>query len=326
MRAIEIDAPGAAHSLTLRQVPDLRPGPGQVLVRPAAIGVNFIDTYFRTGAYPADFPLRPGLEGAGEVVAVGDDVTVSVGEGIAWVSSVTGSYAEAVLVDAAMALPIPDGVDLEIAAAVALQGLTVSMLVDGAGQVRPGQNILITAGAGGVGLLLTQVAAHLGAAVITTVSTAAKEQLSRAAGATEVLRYDGYSDMTSELSAAVRTRTGEGVDIAYDGVGLSTFDASLASLRPRGQLVVFGAASGPVPPFDVQRLNRAGSVSLTRPTMFHFIADPHERARRWQQVCDWLTDGALDVRIGARFPLADAAQAHTALEGRDTTGKVLLIP
>ncbi|MFV0253138.1 MAG: quinone oxidoreductase family protein [Beutenbergiaceae bacterium] len=326
MDAIRAASPGEASVLQLHQTPDPVPGRGQLLVRPAAIGVNFIDTYFRTGSYPATFPLRPGLEGAGEVVAIGDGVQVhSVGDRVAWVSSVTGSYAQLVVVAQEMALPVPDGVELDVAAAAALQALTVSMLVDGAAQVQPGQNILLTAGAGGVGLLLTQVAAYLGARVITTVSSASKEQLSRRAGAADVLRYDRYSDMTGELAAAVRDLTDGGVDIAFDGVGRTTFDGSLASLRPRGELVVFGAASGPVPPVDIQRLNQAGSVSLTRPTMFHFIDDPDERAQRWQQVCHWLTDGVVDVHIGARFSLAEAAQAHRALEGRRTTGKVLLV-
>lgn len=326
MHAIEAAAPGTAEVLQSVDAVAPEPGPGQLLVRPAAIGVNFIDTYFRSGSYPASFPWRPGLEGAGEVVAVGEGATAAVGDNVAWVSSVTGSYAQQVVVAQEMALPVPASVELETAAAVALQGLTVSMLVDGAAHLQPGQNVLITAGAGGVGLLLTQVAAHLGARVITTVSSAQKEHLSREAGAHDVLRYDGYTDMTAQLSGAVRELTGSGVDIAFDGVGQSTFDGSLASLRPRGALVIFGAASGPVPPVDVQRLNQAGSVSLTRPTMFHFITDADERAHRWQQVCDWLTGGVLDVRIGARFPLAQASQAHLALEGRRTTGKVLLVP
>ena len=187
--------------------------------------------------------------------------------------------------------------------------------------------MLLTAGAGGVGLLLTQVAAHLGARVITTVSTDEKEAISRAAGAADVVRYDRMDDLASELPAAVRELTGgEGAHVVYDGVGKDTFDGSLASLRARGTLVLFGGASGPVPPFDPQRLNRGGSLFLTRPTMMHYIADPDERARRWQQVSGWLRDGVVELRVGATFDLADAASAHRALEGRQTTGKVLLLP
>lgn len=328
MRAIEVASPGGPEQLELVEVPDPSPGPGQLVVRPAAIGLNFIETYQRSGVYPVAHPFRPGGEGAGEVVAVGAGVDApGVGDHVAWTSSLTGSYADLVLIDAAQALPIPAGVDVRTAAALPLQGLTVSMLVDGAFSVQPGQDVLLTAGAGGVGLLLTQVAAHLGARVLTTTSTAAKESLSRAAGAAEVIRYDRFTDMATELPAAVRDLTcGVGAHVVYDGVGKDTFDGSLASLRPRGTLVLFGGASGPVPPFDPQRLNRGGSLFLTRPTMVHYVADPAEREARWAQVSSWVTDGVLDLRVGATFPLAEAAAAHRALEGRQTTGKVLLLP
>lgn len=328
MHAIEVAEAGGPEQLRLVEVPDPEPGPGQLVVRPAAIGVNFIDTYHRSGTYPVDHPFRPGGEGAGEVVAVGEGVTGRrVGDQVAWAVSVTGSYADLVLVEADHALPIPAGLDVRTAAALPLQGLTVSMLVDGAFHVAAGQDVLLTAGAGGVGLLLTQVAAHVGARVITTVSTAEKEALSRAAGAADVIRYDRFGDMTAELPAAVRDLTGGlGVHVVYDGVGRDTFDASLASLRRRGTLVLFGGASGPVPPFDPQRLNRGGSLFLTRPTMMHYIADPDERAARWQQVTGWVRDRVVDLRIGATYPLADAEQAHRDLEGRRTTGKVLLLP
>lgn len=328
MRAIEVAEAGGPEQLRLVEVPDPEPGPGQLVVRPAAIGVNFIDTYHRSGTYPVDHPFRPGGEGAGEVVAVGEGVTGRrVGDQVAWAVSVTGSYADLVLVEADHALPMPAGLDVRTAAALPLQGLTVSMLVDGAFHVAAGQDALLTAGAGGVGLLLTQVAAHLGARVITTVSTAEKEALSRAAGAADVIRYDRFGDMAAELPAAVRDLTGGlGVHVVYDGVGRDTFDASLASLRRRGTLVLFGGASGPVPPFDPQRLNRGGSLFLTRPTMMHYIADPDERAARWQQVTGWVRDRVVDLRIGATYPLAYAEQAHRDLEGRRTTGKVLLLP
>ncbi|GAB2595242.1 quinone oxidoreductase family protein [Pseudactinotalea suaedae] len=328
MRAIEVSEAGGPEQLQVVEVAEPEPGPGQVVVAPAAIGLNFIETYQRSGVYPVEHPFRPGGEGAGEVVAVAADVTaLRVGDQVAWTSSVTGSYAERVLLEAAQALPIPAGLDLRTAAALPLQGLTVSMLVDGAFDLRPGQDVLLTAGAGGIGLLLTQVAAHRGARVITTVSTAEKEALSREAGAADVIRYDGFDDITTELPATVRDLTGgAGVHVVYDGVGKSTFDGSLASLRTRGTLVLFGGASGPVPPFDPQRLNRAGSVFLTRPTMFHYVSDPDERARRWSQVSAWVTEGVVDLRVGATFPLADAEHAHRALEGRQTTGKVLLLP
>lgn len=328
MRAIEVAAAGGPEMLELVEVPDPEPGPGQLLVRPAAIGLNFIDTYQRGGVYPVTYPFRPGGEGAGEVVALGEGVTsAQVGDQVAWAVSATGSYADLVVVEAGHALPIPAGLDVRTAAALPLQGLTVSMLTDGAFHLAPGQDVLLTAGAGGVGLLLTQVATHLGVRVITTVSTAEKEDLSREAGAADVIRYDAFEDMTTELPAAVRELTGgAGVHAVYDGVGKATFDGSLGSLRPRGTLVLFGAASGPVPPFDPQRLNRGGSLFLTRPTMMHYIAEPAERASRWTQVSSWVTDGVVDLRVGETFPLSDAEQAHRALEGRQTTGKVLLLP
>ena len=328
MHAIEVAQAGGPEQLRWVEVEDPAPGPGQLLVRPAAIGLNFIETYQRSGVYPVEHPFRPGGEGSGEVVAVGEGVTTpSVGDHIAWTASATGSYAELVLVDAEQALPIPAALDVRTAAALPLQGLTVSMLVDGAFHVEAGQDILLTAGAGGVGLLLTQVAAHRGARVITTVSTEEKETLCHAAGASDVVRYERFDDIATELPEAVRSLTGgEGVHVVYDGVGKDTFDGSLASLRSRGTLVLFGGASGPVPPFDPQRLNRGGSLFLTRPTMMHYIADPDERARRWEQVTGWVTDGVVELRVGATFALRDAEQAHRALESRQTTGKVLLLP
>lgn len=328
MHVIEVARPGSPDVLQFLERPAPEPGAGQVRVRTEAIGVNFIDTYHRSGVYPMDFPLVPGLEGAGVVTAVGDGVTtVAEGDRVAWATSVTGSYAEQVLLDAAAALPVPDALDAETAAALALQGMTAHMLTDGVVSLEPGQTVLVTAGAGGVGLLLTQLAVAAGARVITTVSTAEKEELSRGAGAWEVIRYTELDDLTTELPARVRELTrGVGVDVAYDGVGKDTFDASLASVRTRGMLVLFGGASGQVPPFDLQRLNRAGSLFVTRPTLAHYTTDPDELRFRAGSVFAAARTGALQVRIGARFPLAEAADAHRALEGRSTTGKVLLIP
>ena len=328
MDAIEARQAGDPEVLQLLERPAPEPGPGQVVVRTEAIGVNFIDTYHRSGVYPMDFPLVPGSEGAGVVSAVGAGVTtVAVGDRVAWATSLTGSYAQQVLVDAAAALPVPDDLDSATAAALALQGMTAQMLTDGVVSLEPGQTVLLTAGAGGVGLLLTQLAVAAGAQVITTVSTEEKEELSRGAGAAEVIRYTELDDLTTDLPARVRELTGGvGVDVAYDGVGKDTFDASLASVRTRGMLVLFGGASGQVPPFDLQRLNRAGSLFVTRPTLMHYIADPEELRYRAGSVFAAARTGALDVRIGARFPLAEAAEAHRALEGRATTGKVLLIP
>lgn len=328
MHVIEVARPGTPDVLQLLERPAPEPGATQVLVRTEAIGVNFIDTYHRSGVYPMDFPLVPGLEGAGVVTAVGEGVTtVAEGDRVAWATSVTGSYAEQVLLDAAAALPVPDALDAETAAALALQGMTAQMLTDGVVSLEPGQTVLVTAGAGGVGLLLTQLAVAAGARVITTVSTAEKEDLSRGAGAWEVIRYTEMDDLTTELPARVRDLTrGVGVDVAYDGVGKDTFDGSLASVRTRGMLVLFGGASGQVPPFDLQRLNRAGSLFVTRPTLAHYTTDPDELRYRAGSVFAAARTGALQVRIGARFPLAEAADAHRALEGRSTTGKVLLIP
>ena len=326
MQVIEAREPGGPDVLERAQRPDPTPGPGQIVVDVAASGVNFIDTYVRSGVYPGDFPLVPGNEGAGEVIALGDGVTeVSVGDRVAWASSGGDSYARYLLIEAAKVVPVPVDLDLRTAAALPLQGMTAHVLVDGVHDLQPGETILVTAGAGGVGLLLTQLAAARGARVITTVSTDAKEKLSRAAGADEVIRYEAFSDMTTQLAAAVRDLTdGRGVDVAYDGVGKATFDGSLDSVRTRGLLVLFGGASGQVPPFDPQRLNTAGSLFLTRPTVFHYIAERHELLRRAEAVFGAVTDARLQVRIGAEYPLEQAARAHADLEGRRTTGKVLL--
>lgn len=324
MRAIQAGRAGGPDVLEPADLPEPTPGPGEVLVRTAAAGVNFIDTYRRSGAYPMPFPHIPGSEGAGTVTAVGDGVTdLSVGDPVAWADS-PDSYAEFVRVKVARAIPVPDGVGLDVAAALPLQGLTAHYLAASTYPVQAGDTILVHAGAGGVGLLLTQLATARGARVITTVSTAEKELLSRAAGAAEVIRYDLLKDLTGELPGLVRELAGGGLPVVYDGVGRSTFDASLACLRPRGLMVLFGAASGPVPPFDLQRLNAGGSLYVTRPTLGHYIATTEELRGRAGELFAAVQAGTLQVRIGARFPLAEARGAHEALEGRATTGKVIL--
>lgn len=324
MRAIQAMRAGGPDVLELVDLPAPSPAEGEVLVRTAAAGVNFIDTYRRGGMYPMPFPHIPGSEGAGTVIAVGDGVTdLAVGDTIAWADS-PNSYAEFVRVKAARALRVPAGVDLDVAAALPLQGLTAHYLATSTYPVQAGDTILVHAGAGGVGLLLTQLAVARGARVITTVSTADKEQLSRAAGAAEVIRYDLLKDLTVELPGIVRALAGGGLPVVYDGVGHSTFDASLACLRPRGLMVLFGASSGAVPPFDIQRLNAGGSLYLTRPTLGHYIATTEELRRRADELFAAVQNGSLDVRIGARFALGEADEAHRALEGRATTGKVIL--
>lgn len=319
--AIEVDATGGPEMLRPRGIEVAPPGPGQAQVRVAAAGVNFIDIYHRQGVYPQRLPFVPGSEGAGVVTAVGPDVTeVAVGDRVAW-ESCPGSYAGVVVGPSDRLVPVPDGVTLEIAAAVMLQGLTAHYLATDTHPIAAGEAVLIHAGAGGVGLLLTQIATLRGARVITTVSTPEKAELSRAAGADEVIvGYHGFPDRVRELTA------GQGVAVVYDGVGRDTFDGSLASLRRRGMLALFGGASGQVPPFDIQRLNRGGSLYLTRPTLVDYVVTRDELLARTTDLFGWIADGRLDVRIGATYPLADAARAHEDLAARRTTGKLLLIP
>ena len=327
MRAVRATAPGGPEVLSVDDLPDPSPGPGQIVVRVAAAGVNFVDTYRRSGRYAVPFPHVVGSEGAGTVTALGAGVTgVSVGDRVAWLDGTDGSYTDLAVVDAARAVPVPAGVGLEDAAAVMLQGVTAHYLAVDTAPVRPGQTVLVHAGAGGVGLLLTQLAVARGARVLTTVSTTEKADLSRGAGATDVLRYDLLDDPATQLPAWVRDHAPDGVDTVFDGVGATTFDASLASLRVRGTLVLFGGASGAVPPFDPMRLERGGSLFLTRPSLRHHVVTRDELLGRTDAVLELLADGDLDVRIGARFELERAADAHRALEARATTGKVLLIP
>jgi NADPH2:quinone reductase len=320
MKAIQIAQTGGPDVLRLADLPDPSPGPGQVLVRLSAIGINFVDTYHRGGLYPRAVPFVPGGEGAGEVVAVGDGVSgVVAGDRVAS-TDLAGAYAELAVVAADRLVPLPAGVPDEVAAAVLLQGMTAHYLLHDSYPVRPGDPVLVHAAAGGMGLLLSQWGKALGARVIGTASTPEKVELARSAGANPVLGYDGFA-------AAVRDLTdGDGVAAVYDGVGRATFDESLASLRRHGVLVLYGQSSGPVPPFDLARLNSGGSLYVTRPTLGHFVSTPAELLSRAGDVLGRVAAGTLSVRIGGRYPLAEAARAHEDLEARRTTGKLLLIP
>jgi NADPH2:quinone reductase len=320
--AIAVHETGGPEVLRVEERELADPGPGQVRIRTRAAGVNYIDVYFRTGLYARPVPFVAGLEGAGEVESVGPDVRgLSAGDRVAW-SSVPGSYASGVLAPAASVVRVPDSVDDRVAAAAMLQGMTAHYLVHGVRETRAGDVALVHAAAGGAGLLLVQMLAAAGATVIGTCSTAEKEQLARAAGAAHVIRYT-----ERDFAPAVRELTnGRGADVVYDSVGRTTFEGSLASLRPRGLLALFGQSSGPVPPFDLGRLNAMGSLFVTRPSLAHYTADRAELELRAGAVFAGIASGALDVRVGAEFPLARAADAHRALEGRATTGKVLLVP
>lgn len=300
------------------------PGEGEVLVEVAASGVNFIDVYQREGVYPLATPFTLGMEGAGRVVETGPGVEdVAVGDIVAWAMT-TGSAASYAVLPARVVVPVPEGVDPVVAAAAMLQGMTAQFLTTDTYPVRPGTLALVHAAAGGVGQLLVQMLKAKGATVVATAGSQAKCETARARGADHVIDYSQVDD----LAAAVRAFTpdGRGVDVAYDGVGASTFDASLASLRPRGTLAIFGAASGAVPPVDVQRLNAGGSLFLTRPSLAHHVADRGELLARAGEVLGAVADGSLEVAIGGRYPLTDAGAAYEALEGRATEGKLVLIP
>lgn len=322
MRAALIRAHGGPEAIEIAELPDPEPGPGQLLVDVTAAGVNFVDVYHRTGAYPNKLPLQLGTEAAGTVAAVGDGVTgVAPGDRVAWAMR-PGAYATRAVIAADVAVPVPDGVTDEVAAAVLLQGMTAQYLTTTTYPVQPGDTVLVHAAAGGTGALIVQLAVRRGGTVIATTSTEEKAALAREAGAREVIRYD-QADVAEEVA---RITGGAGVAAVYDGVGASTFDASLASLRPRGYLVLFGSASGPVPPVDPRRLQAAGSVFLTRPTLADYIAAREELLERSTAVFDAVASGELKVRIGGRYPLHDVGQAHTDLESRRTTGKLLIIP
>jgi NADPH2:quinone reductase len=323
MKAIRIHHVGGPEVLELEDVPDPRPGEGQAVVRVEAAGVNYVDVYFRTGLYKAPaLPFIPGQEAAGTVVAVGPGVTeVAVGDRVAYVG-IPGAYAELAAVPAARLVKIPADVTPRQAAAAMLQGITAQFLAASTYPLQPGDVCIVHAAAGGVGQLLCQVARLRGARVFGTVSTEEKARIAREAGADEVILYS-QQDFSAE---ARRLNGGKGVQVIYDGVGKTTFEKGLDTLAPRGLMVLFGQASGPVPPFDPLLLTQKGSLYLTRPSMGHYIADRDELLWRAGEVLGWIAAGKLRLSIDRELPLAQAADAHRALEGRETTGKVLLIP
>lgn len=320
MQAIQITQTGGPEVLELVELPRPQPGPGQVLVKVQASGVNFVDTYFREGRYPAALPFVPGQEAAGTVMSLGEEVSgFREGDRVAW-NGTRGTYAEYACAPAADLLPVPDAMSLEDAAAVLLQGLTAHYLAFDTYPIQPGDTVLVHAGAGGVGLLLTQLAKRCGARVLTTVSTEEKAELSRKAGADGVVLY-----MQASFVDAVREETGgAGLPVVYDSVGKTTFEDSLKCLRPRGLMALYGGSSGAVPPFDLIRLSTAGSLYVTRPTLKDYVRTRQELERRSADVFGWVADGSLKVRIGHEYPLAEARQAHIDLQARKTTGKVLL--
>jgi len=322
VHAVQVARTGGPEVLEAAEVADPVPGDGELLVTVAAAGVNFIDVYRRTGLYPVPLPSVPGSELAGRVLAVGAGVTDVVPGDLVASSDAAGAYAELAVVPAARAVRVPDGVTAEQAAAVLLQGLTAQYLVTDTFPLRSGQRCLVHAAAGGVGLLLVQLARSLGAEVFATVGSPAKADLARAAGAHHVV-------VTSEqdFRAAVEALAGpRSVDVVYDGVGRDTFTGGLDLLRPRGMMVTFGNASGPVDPISPLELSRRGSLFLTRPTLGDYVATPAELRARAADVLGRVAAGTLDVRIGARFPLARAADAHRLLESRGSTGKIVLTP
>lgn len=315
MHAIIVSAPGGPEVLEYVERPDPAPGEGEIVVDVAASGVNFIDIYHRSGTYPLNLPTPIGSEAAGTVSAVGAGVKgVAVGDVVAW-AGVLGSYTEKAVVPADRVVPVPESVPAEVAAATMLQGMTAHYLTHSTYEVEQGDQVLVHAGAGGMGQLLIQLAKLRGAKVYSTVSTSEKEKLARAAGADEVLRYEDFAQ-------ALRGK----IDVVYDGVGKTTFDGGLETLRPRGLMALYGAASGPVPPVDPQTLNKQGSLFLTRPTLVHYVAERKELLQRASDLFGWIAAGQLTINVSHRYPLAEARQAHADLAARRTTGKLLLIP
>ncbi len=322
MRAIQIQTPGGAEALTRVDLPVPEPKPNEALVEIKAIGVNFIDVYFREGRYSAPLPFVDGNEAAGRVAALGSEVTsVRVGDRVAY-TGVLGSYAEYAVVPADRLVTIPAQLDFRDAAAAMLQGMTAHYLTHATYPLKPGDTALVHAAAGGVGLLLVQMAKARGARVIGTTGSPDKAALARQAGADDVILYR-QADFVAETR---RLTAGKGVDVVYDGVGKDTFDKGLDVLRPRGLLVLFGGSSGAVPPFDLLKLSDKGSLFVTRPTLRHYIATRAELEERASAVLGWVASGALRLRVEHTYPLEQAAQAHRELEGRLTTGKLVLLP
>ncbi len=322
MKAIRIHKYGGPEVLTYEDVPIPEPKTGEARVRIEAIGLNFIDIYQRTGLYPLPTPFTLGMEGAGVVDAVGDGVTeVKVGDRVAY-AMVLGSYAEYAIVPAAKLAPLPAKLDMKSAAALMLQGMTAHYLTHSTYPLKKGDTVLIHAAAGGVGLLLIQIAKILGARVIGTVGTEAKAELAKRAGADDVILYT----QTDFLAEVKKLTDGKGVQVVYDSVGATTFEKSLDCLRPRGYLALFGQSSGPVPTFDLGKLATMGSLFVTRPTLLHYMSDRSELLGRANELFDWIASGKLKLRIENTLPMKDAAQAHRLLEGRKTSGKVVLVP
>src|ERR1043166_3683197 len=322
MKAIQVSQRGGPEALVPVDVPTPKPKPNEALVQIKAAGVNFIDVYFREGRYPAPVPFIDGQEGAGVVTEVGSEVTlVQPGDRVAYTGSL-GSYAEYAAVPAQRLVKIPDALSFEDAAAAMLQGMTAHYLTHSTYKLQAGETALVHAAAGGVGLLLVQMTKQFRALVIGTAGTKEKAQLARDAGADECIIYT-ESDFETETK---RLTDGKGVHVVYDGVGKATFDKDLNVLLPRGYLVLFGGSSGAVPPFDLIKLSQKGSLFITRPTLVNYTATREELEWRANDVLSWIAAGKLKLRIHQTYPLADAAQAHRDLEGRKTTGKLLLIP
>ncbi len=322
MKAIQIREIGGPEVLQLVELPIPAPGPGQVLIRVEAIGVNFIEIYFRKGQYKATLPMIPGSEAAGTVEELGPGVNgFKAGDAVAS-CGVLGSYAEYALVPAAQLVKVPDGVSPEQAGAALLQGMTAHYLAYSTHPLKAGETVLVHAGAGGVGLLLTQMAARIGARVITTVSTPEKAELSREAGASETILYT-EQDFVAEVK---RLTGGKGVDVVYDSVGKTTFDGSLNCLRPRGLMALFGGSSGAVPPFDLIQLSSKGSLFVTRPSLWHYLTTREELEWRASEVLGWVANGNLKLRMEHVYALDEVARAHADMESRKTTGKILLEP
>ncbi len=322
MKAIRVHETGGPEKLVFEDVPVPTPGPGQARVKVHAVGVNFIDVYHRTGLYKAPLPFTPGMEAAGVVDAVGESVAgVTPGDRVAYAMNL-GAYGEYALANAWQLVKLPGALDFQSGAAAMLQGMTAHYLTHSTFRLQRDQSALVHAAAGGVGLLLVQMGKLLGAIVIATVSTDEKAALAKEAGADHVIRYD-QTDFGTEVKKLTGNR---GVEVVYDSVGRATFEGSLNCLRQRGMMVLFGQSSGTVPPVDLNILNAKGSIFVTRPTLAHYSTNPEELNWRANDVLSWVAAGKLKLRIGRTFPLREAAQAHVALEGRRTTGKVLLIP